>query len=101
MQGSQDSPAIDKIVFRQLRPYCDVQVGDLPRGEELNHFLRATCNEGGTQVGQVVTHRGKEFEEDYKKVTSKDHQEIYGGIFNDRVEKVLHTVSTHKTSMSH
>jgi hypothetical protein len=55
---------------------------------------------GGTQVGRVVTHRGQEFEEKHEKVTSKDQQEIYRGIFHDRVEKALHTTNTHKTSMS-
>ena len=55
---------------------------------------------GGTQVGQMVTHRGKKLEENHKKLTNKYYQEIYGSIFNNLVKKALHTVSTHKTPMS-
>jgi len=56
---------------------------------------------GGTQVGQMVTHRSNKFEDNDENVNSKDQQEISGGIFDDRVEKALHTASTHKTPTSH
>jgi len=55
---------------------------------------------GGTQVNQVVTHRGSKFEENHENVTGKDQQEIYCGVFNNRVDKATHPMGTHRTSIS-
>ena len=55
---------------------------------------------GGTQVNQVVTHGGSKFEENHENVTGKDQQEIYCGVFNNRVDKATYPVNTHRTSIS-
>ena len=52
---------------------------------------------GGKRADEMVTHKGEKFEENHENVNSKDQQEVYRGISNDRVEEALHTAGTHAT----
>ena len=53
----------------------------------------------GTQIDGVITHRCKNFEEEYKKVASGENQEIDGGVLEDLVEKPRYTFDTGTTSI--
>ena len=51
-----------------------------------------------TRIDRVITDRRKKFEEEQKKVTSGENQEIDGGVLEDLVEKPRRTVNTGTTS---
>jgi hypothetical protein len=53
---------------------------------------------GGTQTNRVIAHRCQNFEENKKKVTGKENQEIHGGVLEDLVENARHTANTGETS---
>ena len=53
---------------------------------------------GGTQTDRI-THRCKKFAESYKKMASREDQEICGAVSKDLVKKTRHTVGSGTTSM--
>ena len=95
---SYNHPTTDRITLHRIHPHRNIQDGDSPDRKKSNRFLYLVRQEGGTQVGRAITHRREKFKEDHGKVTGKDHQEVYGSIPNNPVEKVLHnTLSTYVT----
>ena len=103
LDKSETHTAIQLYIRERMinfNPYRSIRSGNLLRWEDLDRFLCAAIMSGGERVGQEVTHRRENFEDNGKEVASTNHQEVGGGALNNVIEKGLYTRSMHTTSLS-